>query len=118
MAERPTQRPPQATEGAARPAIPVDVATRLDHLDIEHGRIRGLIGDIQDVNRLIVIVLLVGVLVLLFSLGGLIFVAIINDSGPDQSAKIQHVEDQQQALQLEVDRLSRTTSSVGAVPRR
>ena len=48
MPDTPTQGAPQATEGAARPAIPVDVATKLDHLDIEHGRIRGLVGDIQD----------------------------------------------------------------------
>jgi hypothetical protein len=115
MAERPTQGGPQATEDASRPAIPVDVANKLDHLDIEHGRIRGLVGDIQDVNRLILVVMFVGFLVLLFSLGGLVFVAIINDdpNASDQAAKIQHVEDQQQALKLEVKRLSRSISSTG-----
>jgi len=107
MPDRPTQEAPQATEDASRPAIPVDVATRLDHLDIEHGRIRGLIGDIQDVNRLIVIVLLVGVLVLLFSLGGLIFVAILNNPGSnDQGAKIQRIEDHQEAIQQEIIKLT------------
>jgi hypothetical protein len=107
MAERPTQGGPQATEDAARPAIPVDVATKLDHLDIEHGRIRGLIGDIQDVNRLIVIVLLVGVVVLLFSLGGLIAVVIFGDSGSgEQAAKIQRIEDRQEVIQQQIIKLT------------
>jgi hypothetical protein len=112
MADSPTQGAPQAREEASRPAIPVDVATKLDHLDIEHGRIRGLVGDIQDVNRLILIVLTVGFLVLLVSVGGLVFVAIFNAPGSnDQAAKIQHVEDQHQALQQELNRLSQSTST-------
>jgi hypothetical protein len=105
---------PRATGPAERPAIPVDVATKLDHLEIEHSRLRRLLGDMQDVNRLIIVVMFVGFLVLLFSLGGLIFVAFLDGSGSnDQAAKIQHIEDQQQSMQLKVNTLSQPTSSTG-----
>ncbi len=118
MEERPSQGAPQPREGAPRPAIPVDVATRLDHLDIEHGRLRKLVTDVQEANRLITVVLLVGFLVLLFSLGGLVFVAIINNPSSDQASKIQHVEDQQQFLRQEVNRLSGPASSRGGTSAR
>jgi hypothetical protein len=56
---------------------------------------------------LIIIVLFVAVLVLLFSLGGLIAVVIFGDSGSgEQAAKIQRIEDRQETLQQEIAKLA------------
>lgn len=94
---------PREQERVQPPATPVEVATKLDHLDSEHGRLRQLVADTQDQNRLIIIVLFVAVLVLLFSLGGLIAVVIFGDSGSgEQAAKIQRIEDRQGSLQQQI----------------
>jgi hypothetical protein len=98
---------PLEQERVQPPATPVEVATKLDHLDSEHGRLRQLVIDTQEQNRLIIIVLFVGVMVLLFSLGGLVAVVIFGDSGSgEQAAKIQRIEDRQGTLQQQIDKLA------------
>lgn len=95
---------PREQERVQAPATPIEVATKLDHLDSEHGRLRQLVIDTQEQNRLIIIVLFVAVL---FSLGGLIAVVIFGDSGSgEQAAKIQRVEDRQDALQQQIAKLA------------
>jgi hypothetical protein len=98
---------PREQERVQPPATPVEVATKLDHLDSEHGRLRQLVTDTADQNRLIIIVLFVAVLVLLFSLGGVIAVVIFGDSGSgEQGAKIQRLEDRQEAIQQQIIKLT------------
>jgi hypothetical protein len=98
---------PREQERVQPPAIPVEVATKLDHLDSEHGRLRQLVTDTQEQNRLIIIVLFVAALVLLFSLGGLIAVVIFGDSGSgEQAAKIQRIEDRQETIQQQIIKLT------------
>jgi hypothetical protein len=87
---------------------------RMDRLEADNSHIRKVLDFVQGTNTLVVIVLFVGFAALLFSLFALMVETFKSTPDPASTQVIQglqHIEDQQQTMQQQIDALRQGQSS-------
>jgi hypothetical protein len=100
---------PEAKGSVQEPSIPIAVASEMEKLEKESSLLRRSLTEMQDINRLIIVVVFIGFLTLLFALAGLIIDTIRSHSDGNTQIveELKKIEAQQQAV---IDKQSPTPS--------